>query len=219
MKASSSKRKPIEPLEQGKRLEIVSELASIAGISKGGLSKTLKALHDMGLLTDALTGAKTDRGYSRQVQRAFEWDALERQTPFGPMLCEEELPNDQPKKRRNMYYLSPFALLFTISNVSFEFFRLMRQAVGPTGTNVLRIVLYLDGINPANPLAPDPQLLLQAIYWTFLELPNWFLRRKAAWFVFSLDKEHWTEELRGTLSELSKCYSHGLFPATRGIVP
>ncbi len=103
-----------------------------------------------------------------------------------------------------MSYLNPFALLFVICNVSSQFFSMLKGVTGAAGTKALRIVLYLDGINPGNPLAPDPQRLLQAVYWTFLELPNWFLRRKDAWFCFSLVRELWAEQLPGKLSELAK---------------
>ena len=76
MKPSSSKRKSGEALDADKRLEIVSELAAINGQSKMGLVKTLKTLHDKGLLVDALVEAPTELGYKRQVRRAFEKDAL-----------------------------------------------------------------------------------------------------------------------------------------------
>ena len=48
MAASSSKRKPNDAgeIDCDKRLRYVSELATIHGVSKGGLAKTLKALYD-----------------------------------------------------------------------------------------------------------------------------------------------------------------------------
>ena len=220
--ASSSKRTSSEPLTQAKRANVIGELASTRGVTKVGLSRTLKILHDKGLLRDDLSSATSEQGYLRQVQRCFNLEG-ERPTPFGPLLVETELPVEQlvdadarRQRKRNMYYISPFALLFTICNVSLEFFHLVRQALGSQGMNVLRIVLYLDGINPGNPLAPDPLLLLQAIYWTFCELPNWFLRKKDAWFIFSLVKELWAEELPGKLSELAKIILLVFFPPQWG---
>ena len=41
----------------------------------------------------------------------------------------------------------------------------------------LRICLYIDGINPGDPLHPDPQKLLQGLFWTVLDFPTWFLMR------------------------------------------
>ena len=54
-----------------------------------------------GLLTDALVETPTAKGYERQVQRAFEMDALYTNTSYGPMLCEMELPvNDTSMKMK-----------------------------------------------------------------------------------------------------------------------
>jgi len=213
---SSSKRPHGELLDDDKRRRVLSELAA-AGVSRTGLSKTLKGLHERGLLTDPLSNDTSLKGYRREVNRAFELNAME-DTPFGPILCESELPtdelqqNERTPRRRCMWYLSPFALLFTICSVSHEFFLLVRAARGPDGVSPLSIILYLDGINPGNPLAPDPQLLLQAVYWTFKELPNYFLRRKDAWFVFSLVREVWANKLPGKLSELAKIILLIFFP-------
>ena len=202
MASSSSKRESSQSLDKAKRLRIVSELGSINGVSKTGLSKTLQALYDHGLLTDALVEVPTERGYLKQVNHAFELDAVERCTPYGPMLNELTLPTEGDGRQKSMWYLSPFALLYTICSISSQFFQLLKSVM--VGTKGLRVILYLDGINPGNPLAPDPQKLLQAIYWTFAELPNWFLRRKDAWFCFSLVRELWAEQLPGQLSELTR---------------
>ncbi len=176
-------------------------------MSKVGLSKTLKALHDRGLLTDALVQAPSAIGYSRQVQRAFEQQALYTQTPYGPMLREMEFPAAHSKakaKRPSMWYISPFALLHQLCIVSAPLFNLIKNAVGGAGTRVLRIVLYFDGINPGSPLAPHPQQLLQAIYWCIADLPNRFLRRTDSRFCFSLIRETWAKELAGERTELAK---------------
>ena len=103
MEPSSSKRKSGEALDADKRLKIVSELAAINGVSKMGLTKALKALHDKGLLTDALVEAPTAQGYQRQVRRAFEKDALYTQTPYGTMLRQMELPvvDERMKAKRH----------------------------------------------------------------------------------------------------------------------
>ena len=171
MDPSSSKRKSGEALDADKRLKIVSELAAINGVSKMGLAKTLKALHDRGLLTDALVETPTELGYKRQVRRAFEKDALYTQTPYGTMLRQMELPVVDEKmkaKRPSMWYINPFALLFQLCVVNVELFNLIKDAAGIAGTTALRIVIYFDGVNPGNPLAPDPQQMLQAIYWLSL---------------------------------------------------
>ncbi len=216
MEPSSSKRKSGEALDADKRLKIVSELVAINGVSKMGLSKALKALHDKGLLTDALVEAPTAMGYQRQVRRAFEKDALYTQTPYGTMLRQMELPvvDERMKaKRPSMWYINPFALIFQLCVANVGLFNLIKDAVGIAGTTTLRIVIYFDGVNPGNPLAPDPQQLLQAVYWCFVDLPNWFLRRKDGWFCFALTREIWIKDMAGEMSELCKMVMGVFFSA------
>ena len=122
---SSSKRPPDEPIDHDKRRRVLNELASYAGVSRQGLSKTLHGLHEHGLLRDPLTNETSVVGYLRSVNQAFELEAM-RSTPFGPLLCESELPtveeNRRKQRRHCMWYVSPFALLFTVCAVSLEFF-------------------------------------------------------------------------------------------------
>ena len=208
MSSSSSKRKSSEAvqLDGEQRLKIVSELAATHGVSKGGLSKTLRLLHDKGLLVDSLVEVPSKRGYERQVQRAFELDALRALGPYGPMLCETELPittKEKDAKLPSMYFIDPFALLFRVCAINAVFFGMLKAAAGAAGTKALKLILYVDGINPGNPLAPDPQKLLQAVYWCFSDLPSWFLRRKEGWFVFSLVREKWIKLLPGELAAMT----------------
>ena len=115
--------------------------------------------------------------------------AINTQTPYGALLREMVLPTSGANANRfSMWYLHPFALLCHTCSVSLQWFNLVKNAV--QGTTQIRLVLYFDGINPGNPLAPDPQKLLMAIYWCFADLPNWFLRRKDSWFCFSLAREN-----------------------------
>ena len=190
-------------LDAETRLSIVGELCSIRGVAKVGLSKTLKMLYDKGLLKDALVRTPTDRSYRRQVQNSIEREALYAQTPYGTLLRALDLPTGE-KKQRLMYYVHPKALIYHLCFVSAQLFALIKSAVNGANGLPLRIVLFLDGINPGNPMAPDPQRLLQAIYWTFLELPNWFLRRKDSWWIFSLVREMHVEKMPGKMAELTK---------------
>ena len=86
-----AKRPSNKPLDQAKRVKIVGQLASIPGVSKTGLSKTLSALHDRGLLTDDLSDAPSDKGYMRQINNALDLDA-HADTPYGPIVNEMTLP-------------------------------------------------------------------------------------------------------------------------------
>ena len=218
-KGAAQKRESItnEPLDKSKRLKIVSDLASINGVTKSGLSKTLKRLYDQGLLVDALVSSPTSRSYSRQVFRAFDQQALHEHTPYGIMLNEKELPIDESKKenkgkRATMYYINPFALLFKLCAINGLMFGLVKDAVRSAPNRCLRILMYIDEINPGNPVAPDPQKLLQAVYWCIIELPTWFLRRKDAWFCFTITRSINAKRLASYVSELMKHTLHAFFP-------
>lgn len=196
---SQGSRKSVE-IDATDRVAIVSRLCTIKGVAKMGLARTLKALHDKDLLNDSLVSATSLKGYQRQVQKAIEKEALYAQTPYGILLREMDLPTGETKSR-SLYYIHPKALIYRVCQINNALFNLFK-AIIDVGIHVLQIILFLDGINPGNPVAPDPQKLLQGIYWTFLELPNWFLRRKDSWFAFSLGRELHINNLAGGLSEL-----------------
>ena len=101
-----------------------------------------------------------------------------------------------------MYFINPVALLSYLCVQSEGLFNMIKEAA--VGAKRLSIVIYIDGINPGNPLAPDPQRLLEAVYWTIAELPSWFIRRKDSWFTFTLLKSIIVNHLPGTMSQLAK---------------
>ena len=173
------------PLDDEKRLKIVSALALTRGVSKTGLATTLKILQEQGLLKDSLVSTPAQWNYIRQVRSAVEHLALHTFTPYGALFRDLPLPIDEAGKPYELPYTSPLALLHHLCSVNLALFTLVKNAVAKC-SGKLRIVIYIDEINPGNPLAPDPQKLVQAIYWCLLELPTWFNRRKDGWFCFSL---------------------------------
>ena len=195
-------------LDDKERRSIMSDLCATKGVAKMGLARTLKKLYDRGLLKDSLAASRRHvaatsvLAYQRQVQRAIEEAALYRETPYGILLRELVLPTS-PERPKRLHYIHPMALIYLLCSVNATLFDLVKNLVDQ-GTRMFRIVLFMDGINPGNPLAPDPQRLLQGIYWTFLEFPNWFLRRKDSWFVFSLGREIHINKLPGGLADLSR---------------
>jgi hypothetical protein len=199
--SSSSKRESLhETFTADKRLKIVSELANISGVSKGGLAKTLSNLHSKGLLTDKLVSAPSDKGYQRQVKAAYDHPASIC-TPYGNLLNDKQLPTDDNSAPFSMHFVNPFALIYHLCSINIHFFKLFQQVHAEHHGN-LRIVIYIDEVNPGNPLAPDPQQLLEAIYWCIPECPYWFLRRKDSWFCFALLRSMNAHRLKGDISEL-----------------
>ena len=217
MSSSSSCKRPSpnsQLLQKYKRLKIVSGLASIPGQGKTALAHVLNDLNHKGLLTDPLHSGESFTSYRRQVQSAVEDRPLYTDTPYGRIIQELELPTGDncgmQQKRDILHYANPFALLYYLASLHECFYSLMCRAASQT-QGKLRICLYIDGINPGNPLHPDPQKLLQGIYWTFLDFPTWFLRRKDSWFVFCLTRELLVKKLPGYVSEFMKLVLHIFF--------
>jgi hypothetical protein len=175
------------------RRDVVSELASIRGSSRATLAKTLQCLQSRGMLVDPLVDAPNQQSYERAIDNAFETIALAR-TPYRNVLQEKTFANGVA-----MAFISPFALLYQLCSINLTLFGLIKQAVaaGPA-----RILLYVDEVNPGNPLQPDPQKLLQAMYWTIPELPLWFLSRKDSWFCFGIIRSIDAKTLTGYMSEI-----------------
>ena len=61
----------------------------------------------------------------------------------------------------------------------------------------------------------QPQKLIEAIYWSFTELPTWLLRRKEGWFPFALVRSLAAHELEGSMSELASIVLDTFFPEKR----
>ena len=125
--SSSSKRESLhETFTADKRLKIVSELANISGVSKGGLAKTLSNLHSKGLLTDKLVSAPSDKGYQRQVKAAYDHPASIC-TPYGNLLNDKQLPTDDNSAPFSMHFVNPFALIYHLCSINIHFFKLFQQ--------------------------------------------------------------------------------------------
>jgi hypothetical protein len=189
-----------------KRLKIVAGLAT-HGISKTGLATVLKSLNEQGLLTERLCSGGSSNSYGRQVRDAVEDVPLHATTPYGPLIQSMAQP-------MVLHYVNPFALLYHLSSSNLEFFNLLKSVVLKSAHQRVRVCFYVDEINPGNPLAPDPQLLLQATYWTILDFPDWFLRRKDSWFCFSLTRTRTVKLLPGYVSEFMKVMLRVFFPPT-----
>ena len=190
-----------------KRQRLVSELAGTHGCSKEALANILKRLHDRGFLKD-LTTAHSMSSYRRAVKKPFEEIAFGRPTNYGSLLQWLALPNSD----HSVPYINPFAFLSVICKCNLAFFTLLKGLTLP-----LKLIIYLDEINPGNPLAPDPQRLVQAVYWTFADFPSFFLARKDSWFVFTIFKTMTIkQQLQGYISEMAKLILKVFFPDGHG---
>jgi hypothetical protein len=119
-------------------------------------------------------------GLSRHLatKEVHKYDNID--TPYGKV-CEEILIERDGGDPFVFECLNPFALLWLAaarSEYAAEFY-----AANLKGR--CRIVLYCDGVTPGNALRPDHGRTFEAIYWTFLEFPDWYRSRiQTSWFPF-----------------------------------
>ena len=195
-----------------KRQKTLSTLASVNGVSKTGLAKTLNLLHQQGYLNDSLVDTAPFGQYRRGIQAAVESNGLSIRTSYGPIIQELLLPH---ASMTQWHYINPFAFVAHLCSINDWFYDLLtRAAAAPHET--LSIIIYIDEINPGNPLRPDKARMLQAVYWTFAELPNWFLRRKDSWFTFGVIRNAIVEDFSGMVSEFMRIIVSVLFGTTGG---
>ena len=105
-------------------------------------------------------------------------------------------------------YLHPMAYICFLCTISPEMFEIMSTLV------TCRILIYVDEVNPGNPLHPDPLRKLQAIYWAICEWPQWLLQRKDAWPCFGVLRSCVCDDLPGGLSQLMKLVLRTFFAST-----
>ena len=173
--------------------------------TKTGLMNTLMTLKRSGLLTGGIV-----RG-GRKVRRDLALAQQEHcaaETPYGRVVQTMELPSDPPVK---WSFAHPLALLYHLSVLNAAFGDLMATAMRPG--RPLTLILYMDEITPGNPLRPEKSRTLQAIYWAFLEWPQYILQRVAAWPCFGVLRSTIAESLDGKMSEFMKIVLHVFFPA------
>ena len=164
-----------------KRLKAIATLLVHHDGTKVALAKVLKSLNDTSALrNDVLSSSHSLASYRRQVQRVFDELAFRTPTLYGTLLRELRLPIINCPTPKTITYIDPFAFLSFVCSHNRSFFDLIKQLPSPA-----KLVINVDEVNPGNALAPDPQLLVQAVYWILSDFPQWFLSRKDSWFVFS----------------------------------
>ena len=173
--------------------------------TRTGITQMLEKLHASGLLDNqVLSGAS--RTIRRKLQQSIEAHAGTK-TPYGPVVCSLYIGLT---KLRDWEYCNPIALVYHLCNISRPFYNVLTGCATPG--RPLRIVIYIDGCEPGNPLRPEKSRELQCVYWTFADFPGWLLSRTAAWFVFGFLRTTLADELPGGLSDLMRRVLHVFFP-------
>ena len=111
----------------------------------------MHSLSSNGILNDALVGTPSIGQYRRAVQAAAEQYGLHTRTAYGTIVQTLELQSAQMPQ---WHYINPFALLAYLCIVNRFLYDLIITAADAAG-GVLRIIVYIDDVNPGNPLRPD----------------------------------------------------------------
>ena len=135
-------------------------------------------------------------------------DMANRLTPFGKVIQSIHL---ETTPAIDMEFLHPMALVYYLSQISKAFGDLMHEVIAKSGSH-LRIVLYIDECRPGNVLRADKGRAVQCLYWTFVDLPDWFLCRQDSWFVFTVFRSKFVNTMPAGVSTLMKHVVRCFFP-------
>ena len=171
------------------------ELSTIDGCTKTALSKVLQALHREGALNIDIGNCQTRSGVSKRMQQPLD-DLRNLHTPFGKLL--QYIPTGI-ESQSTIEVCNPFAYLYHLSSIQPWFAQLLHDAT-EGGNRQLRIILYMDSINPGNPLRPDKCRTTECVYWTIAEFPDHVLVNASGWLVFSAIRTTLVEQWPGGFS-------------------
>ena len=96
----------------------------------------------------------------------------QKETIHGPLCSTFSLPTGKD-------FVNPLALLSTLTANRPALGDLLRST---QGAGQLTVVLYADEAKPGNVLRPDTGRAQLCVYWTILELPDWFKSRDCGWW-------------------------------------
>lgn len=198
-KMASSSSKPPPP----KRRHVLADVAALSG-TRASAAKIMKKLHDGGLLKDKTLFATSDRSMRRDASIGTADVIASRTTPYGPVLQQMKLG------RISIEVVNPFAYMHCLCNDHPEVFDMIRAGVRFT---TKPITMYIDEIDPGNPLRHDKGRTAQCVYWTFTNLPDKFLAAENTWFIITVIRSKTILTVPGKESALMKAILLLFFPA------
>jgi len=137
----------------------------------------------------------------RKRLRTAESSYADSDTPYGPVVARFDIDGVKVE------ILPPFAFLHSVcsANASFARFFLRHvphaQSVGGEAA-LANICIYLDDTRPGNALNTGPRRSYYAIYWTILELPEWFRSGPHGWFPLCFVKVDDLKRINGYVSRI-----------------
>ena len=189
---------------------VYQQILAKGGATKSSLANTLRVLHDNRLINLTTVAVNTLR---KEAQHAEEDHAFRSKTPYGPVVQSMHLPMDGGAQAHEWEYVNPFAYMHHLTFMSQAFSSMMNTCLVEHGC-CLTLILYIDEINPGDPLRPDATRTMQAIYWAFKEWPQYVLQRSECWPMFGLLRTCIANEVLGGVSGLMKAILLTFFSPT-----
>jgi hypothetical protein len=206
MKRGSASTDPA--IDKRRRMGVERELLSNGHVTRGALVECLLAFQDAGLLS-ADMGSMSKASLKLEVQGAIEHHSRT-MTPFGTVIQSMDLGTEGLK---DWQHINPLAYLYHLSSISKSFATMMKDCIKDPATP-LRLILYIDEVNPGNPLRPDKGRSTQAIYWCFADWPAWALQRSGVWLLFGVVRSSLVAALPAGESQLMRRVLNVFFPKT-----
>jgi hypothetical protein len=121
--------------------------------------------------------------WARKAASKELYKIAKHETPFGSV-CESSIVAGKTGPLQ-IHHLNPFAFFYHAMSISESFARLMLQCQSEAPDGMMQLCIYLDKAVPGNPNRPDDGRACQCIYFSILELPDWFRSRRNGWIPFS----------------------------------
>ena len=96
-------------------------------------------------------------------------------------------------------YICPFTLVWHMTSASAAYAELLHRSIGET---IGRVALYVDEVIPGNNLRPDHARSFYAIFWLFMEYPDWLSSSAFGWHDLCVIKASGVQQIRGGISKV-----------------
>lgn len=166
--------------------------------SRAAIINTLELLKRNGQLAAGAT--------KRQLAAAAAHHA-NHDTPYGKVVQRVHLGLP---KLEYLDIVHPFALMFYLCQLSVAFASMMYECA--RSGNPVRLVVYLDGMNPGNPFRPEASRKLLCVYWALVDWPAHVLGRTFAWPVIAIIREAVVKTIPGATSYICRLILKTFFP-------
>ena len=161
------------PLQVSKRRRLSHEVFADAVLSSGcSINKLLRANIAKILDVSSDTQSHMKNLINKELHRPGKIFTL-----YGTLIDKLELQL-KSGSTTTIEYISPFALLRYTTHLSQQFGEFLAAEIPASGG---RTAIYADEVYPTDGLRVEQNREYNAIYWTFIDFPTWYISREAGW--------------------------------------